>query len=379
MARPPPRPRGEQTVHPSTPLPAGYVFVPRGDAYVTRHCRSATLAAGQALYAVADPRHRARTLGLRVPAAVARAVQQARGATADARARATRRRDARLEARLAAAVRAAFPRVPAADCARVVARAAEKGARRVGRAAKVDETLRATLAVRAHVRHVHTRYDRLLRQEKVPREEARQRTMREVDEKCRDWGWVGKMGSGKVREKAKGKPGRRVRKEERRGRVVSERQPKANGKELPVRRNPATAASPPKEKGRGPAAVEKHPKENEPAPVVAEEQPRHQPWSPYVFAEKRKKQLAQPPKPKAPRRVERTPTRRSRRVSGDAPEEDGNVVFINDTDSDRPSSRDDEEVDSDCFIVDDDDDDIDDYESDDDWSPSEYEDEMDLD
>lgn len=34
------------------PLPAGYVFVPKGDVYITRHCRSQTKEAQQVVYVV---------------------------------------------------------------------------------------------------------------------------------------------------------------------------------------------------------------------------------------------------------------------------------------------------------------------------------------
>lgn len=42
----------EQNCFEREPLPSGYVFVPKGDVYVTRHCRSKTREAGKVVYLV---------------------------------------------------------------------------------------------------------------------------------------------------------------------------------------------------------------------------------------------------------------------------------------------------------------------------------------
>ncbi|RYP22102.1 hypothetical protein DL765_001861 [Monosporascus sp. GIB2] len=176
----------EPTVRFSAPMPKGYAFVPKGNVYMTSHCRKQTIAAGETVFAVLDAKNRA--IGIRVPAGVRGAVRASHDATRDERARAVRRRDDRREAAFRDAALGLFPRVPAAELAAVVARATRKRSGRVGRAGALGLGPRAALAVRAPVRHAHTDYDRLMRGSGLGRERARAETRARVQEVMRLWG-----------------------------------------------------------------------------------------------------------------------------------------------------------------------------------------------
>jgi len=66
----------------------------------------------------------------------------------------------------ASAVQLAFPRCPAPEAAQIAEHACQRYSRRIGRtaAAKELDAEAVRLAVIAHVRHTHTKYDRLLNQ-----------------------------------------------------------------------------------------------------------------------------------------------------------------------------------------------------------------------
>ncbi|RYP20094.1 hypothetical protein DL766_008282 [Monosporascus sp. MC13-8B] len=176
----------EPTVRFSAPMPKGYAFVPKGNVYMTSHCRKQTIAADETVYTVLGAKNRA--IGIRVPARVREAVRASHDATRDERARAVRRRDDRLEPAFRDAILGLFPRVPAAELAAVVARATRKLSGRVGRAGALGLGRRAALAVRAHARHAHTDYDRLMRESGLGRERARAETCARVQEVMRLWG-----------------------------------------------------------------------------------------------------------------------------------------------------------------------------------------------
>ncbi|PGH03171.1 hypothetical protein GX51_04206 [Blastomyces parvus] len=154
--------------------PPGYVFVPKGDVYITRNCRSLSHEARQTVYTVYNPKTQ-RTLGLYIPSEIHDAVTKAAASTLPDRARAVAQKDARDTSKARALLRAQFPAMPAETLETVLAHAFLKGSRRVGRSGKVaSEEVKAGLAVDAHIRHVHTEYDRLL-QDGMKREEARER------------------------------------------------------------------------------------------------------------------------------------------------------------------------------------------------------------
>ncbi|PGH30118.1 hypothetical protein GX50_07095 [[Emmonsia] crescens] len=154
--------------------PPGYVFVPKGDVYITRNCRSLSHQAKQTVYTVYNPKTQ-RTLGLYIPAQIHTAVTQSAARTVTARAQAVAQKDARDTSKARALLRAQFPAMPADTLETVLGHAFLKGSRRVGRSGKVEsEEVKVGLAVDAHIRHVHTDYERLL-EGGVERGEARER------------------------------------------------------------------------------------------------------------------------------------------------------------------------------------------------------------
>lgn len=170
------------------------VYVPRGDAALTRRAREAGT-----LWAVVVRHNRRRTRYERQGILVEEtALARAEAAClADAEARARRRardaerraaRDAEVTAALEAEIRRLFPGCPADRAAEIAAHASLRGSGRVGRTAAgraLDEAA-VTAAVRASVRHVDTAYDTLL-MTGVPRHQARTRVASRIDEILSNW------------------------------------------------------------------------------------------------------------------------------------------------------------------------------------------------
>ncbi|KAI9690847.1 MAG: hypothetical protein M1822_008466 [Bathelium mastoideum] len=171
--------------------PKGFVFVPKGDVFVTRKCTTLSTESGTPAQVVCDP-HTGTRLGLYVHQPIHATVLAAASASAAPRAAARARRDAADLRQARTALQARYASMPDRDVDAVLARAFAKHSGNVGRKkAGLSEARRVSLAVEAHVRHVHTRYDAFLR-EGVGREEARRRiggVVRGVKE-----GWRGKVG-----------------------------------------------------------------------------------------------------------------------------------------------------------------------------------------
>ncbi|MFD7818540.1 DUF2293 domain-containing protein [Streptomyces sp. NPDC059785] len=170
------------------------VFLPRGDAALTRRSREAS-----ALWAVVVRFNRRRSRYERQGVLVeeeALALAEER-CLADAEARRRRRaRDARRRAAedlrftgvFAGEIRRLFPGCPAGRADAIAAHASARGSGRVGRSASGRALSKAavTSAVRAAVRHTETPYDQLL-MSGVPRHEARRRTAGQVEEALSGW------------------------------------------------------------------------------------------------------------------------------------------------------------------------------------------------
>ncbi|CAK7214982.1 hypothetical protein SCUCBS95973_002321 [Sporothrix curviconia] len=157
--------KDEQVVLPTTPMPRGYVFVRKGNVYITAHCRRATHAEGRVVYLVVRDLAKSKTVvGIRCPQHVVAAVRAAEQATRTARHAATNRRDAAQAEAFRAALLARYPAVPADTVPRIVQHAMQKHAGRVARTGTLDLAARVRLAVRAHIRHCWTDYEALLRE-----------------------------------------------------------------------------------------------------------------------------------------------------------------------------------------------------------------------
>ncbi|MEU1280574.1 DUF2293 domain-containing protein [Streptomyces sp. NPDC005805] len=170
------------------------VFLPRGDAALTRRAR-----AGSSLFAVVvrpDRRHgRPERLGLLVEQAALTSAEAAcladAGARARRRARDAERRaaaDRRFTEALATEIQRLYPGCPGERAAGIAAHASVRGSGRVGRTAagRALDPGAVTAAVRASVRHLDTPYDALLAAG-VVRHRARARVADAVDAVLASW------------------------------------------------------------------------------------------------------------------------------------------------------------------------------------------------
>jgi hypothetical protein len=168
------------------------VFLERGEAALTRRAsRYSTLRAVVVRFSRSRKRYERQGVLVEEPA-LARAEQECLSdaeARRLARERAAERReahDAEYVATFAQRVGDLFPGCPIVEQQAIAEHACEKYSGRVGRSAAAKELQAGAieLAVRAHVRHVHTRYDELLASG-VAREDARARVAASVA-KCLD-------------------------------------------------------------------------------------------------------------------------------------------------------------------------------------------------
>lgn len=197
-------PNHEPVVKVSSPLPKGYIFVPKGNVYITANCRRLTQAAKKMVYAVINPQRR--SLGIRVPTYIHAQVLQDELASRAERASAVQKRDTALEKQFRDAILDQFPQTPAVSVPLVVKRAMLKGSHRVGRTGKLDIETKAKLAVRAHIRHTHTDYDGMLRAKTHTKNQARNVVLAKIDEVAKSWG-------GKVDEHRRARHPQKKRKE----------------------------------------------------------------------------------------------------------------------------------------------------------------------
>jgi hypothetical protein len=175
----------EPEVRADDPMPKGYRFVPKGNVYITKNCRKKTHDADKTLYVVVDERDK--PLGLRCPSHIYHAVMREHRATAEQRAAAVQKRDAAIEESFEETMVTLFPKIPKAEIPQILKHSLKKHSRRVGRTGTVALHDRVKLAVRAHIRHVHTDYDQLLKQG-VDRVTAREKVWARLNEVARLWG-----------------------------------------------------------------------------------------------------------------------------------------------------------------------------------------------
>ncbi|MFF4579047.1 DUF2293 domain-containing protein [Streptomyces sp. NPDC001389] len=170
------------------------VYLPRGDAALTRRAREAS-----SLSAVVVRRHRGRRRyerqGLLVEDAALARAERACLADADARARRRERdrrrraaEDVRFTAAFAAEILRLFPGCPPERAQAIAAHASVRGSGRVGRTAagRALDGQAVSMAVRAAVRHTDTEYDALL-MSGVHRFEARARLAARIDAILDGW------------------------------------------------------------------------------------------------------------------------------------------------------------------------------------------------
>ena len=126
-------------------------------------------------------------MGLRCPTYIHNAVMNENAATAPQRAQAVLKRDTAMEENFEEAIVKLFPDIPKTSIPKIIKHALKKHSRCVGRAGTVELQDRVKLAVRAHIRHVHTDYDLLLKQG-ASKTVARDKVWEKLNEIARRWG-----------------------------------------------------------------------------------------------------------------------------------------------------------------------------------------------
>lgn len=173
---------------------AHLVFLPRGDAALTRRSsKYSTLRVVVVRFSRSRGRYERQGL-LVEDAALARAEQECL-ADADARERGRERRaerdaaiDLEYRGEFARHIRERYPGCPEAESVEIAEHACRKYSGRVGRSAEAKrfDAEALGLAVRAHVRHVHTNYDALL-MSGWSRGEARGEVAHQIDRTLDQW------------------------------------------------------------------------------------------------------------------------------------------------------------------------------------------------
>ncbi len=170
------------------------VFLPSGDTALTRRARKHSPLSA-VVVRFSRTRGRYERQGVLVTENALTQAESECLADADARERARERAAERRDeldhvfvAQFAAALREHYPGCPAQTCQAVAEHACLRHSGRVGRTAAAkqfeDEALR--LALRAHVRHVHTDYDKR-RGNGMPRDDARSAVASDVDDIMDAW------------------------------------------------------------------------------------------------------------------------------------------------------------------------------------------------
>ncbi|KAL7820676.1 hypothetical protein V8C26DRAFT_364325 [Trichoderma gracile] len=176
----------EPIVSPDTPIPKGYGFLRKGNPFMTALCRRKTHEARKTLYVVSG---RGKQQGLRAPKWIIHQVFAEEKASRERRRGAVERRDAVTQDAFEAAILKNFPRIPKQDLTAILKRTLRKRSGRVGRTAMLDLDKKAYLAVQAHVRHCHTDYDRLTKENR-DRDAARRAVRDRISKLLVEWGGV---------------------------------------------------------------------------------------------------------------------------------------------------------------------------------------------
>ena len=169
-------------------------FLPSGDHAISRRAARYSQRVATVLRHSKARKRNERQGILADPAAIRRAKEESR---ADAALRAARMahqaqvraaQDLEYVEAFRAAILKEYPGCPVAEANEIAAHACEKYSGRVGRsaAAKQLDSSAVTLAVRAHVRHVHTPYDELLANN-CDREVARERVAEQLNRVAEVW------------------------------------------------------------------------------------------------------------------------------------------------------------------------------------------------
>ncbi|CAG8127022.1 unnamed protein product [Penicillium olsonii] len=167
--------------------PSGYTFIPAGNPQLTTACKERCRNEGLQIHAVSTtPHHQTHNLsqhvhriGYHFPSTVVAAVCSelglyltstgktlpiyAMGRTENRSRAASEVSQVTINTDARNAMRDLFPNIPDQDLNQIIKTAFQKGQKKVGTATELPLARRAQLAVVAHIRHVYTNYDRLLK------------------------------------------------------------------------------------------------------------------------------------------------------------------------------------------------------------------------
>ncbi|KAL1593757.1 hypothetical protein SLS60_010489 [Paraconiothyrium brasiliense] len=174
----------EVTVGPRTAMPKGYAFLKKGIKYKTLHCRKLTHEAGKTVYVVESNK---KVLGIRVPRDILSHVHAQANETFPARKLATEKRDTAMIRQAAEELDSQFPKIPKEDRDLVLKHGFKKYSGRVGRTSLIPLPRKVLYAVIAHIRHKHTKYDKLL-EGGMTKDDARKAILKKIQDTLRDWG-----------------------------------------------------------------------------------------------------------------------------------------------------------------------------------------------
>lgn len=173
-------------------IPKGYVEVPTGDPFITRKIK----ALAKTVYVRMNKRKRSgysRAIGILATKKVVEKALNEAEATENIRAEKRvlsavyrEKREIKARGRTTQKVLESYPNMPEDEARQIVGHAFEVGSGRVGRSSLFELDAKIDLAVKAHVRHVHTEYEELLMQG-WDREEARQEVAEEIIQVIRQW------------------------------------------------------------------------------------------------------------------------------------------------------------------------------------------------
>ncbi|KAK2873658.1 hypothetical protein FQN49_002191 [Arthroderma sp. PD_2] len=168
--------------------PPGYTFIPAGNPAFTNGCKELCRKDGFKVYTVSTtPHQRAHDLsqqvhriGYHFPSVVVATICMERGLFLSSSGRVVAYQNHRpgqqgnkganleqsqkkINTEARDAIKDLFPNIPTSDLDQIINTAFRKGKRRVGTAVELPLARRAQLAVVAHIRHIYTSYDRLLK------------------------------------------------------------------------------------------------------------------------------------------------------------------------------------------------------------------------
>ncbi|KAJ5086312.1 hypothetical protein NUU61_007619 [Penicillium alfredii] len=166
--------------------PSGYTFIPAGNPHITTACKERCRKEGLDIFAVSTTPHmhihnlsqHVHRIGYHFPSTVVAVACSELGlyltntgkavpihgiGTTENLARANSESQITINTEARDAIRDLFPNIPDKDLNQIIKTAFQKGQRKVGTASELPLARRAQLAVVAHIRHLYTDYDRLLK------------------------------------------------------------------------------------------------------------------------------------------------------------------------------------------------------------------------